>query len=362
MCTRVTVELGERAYAIRIGTGLLDRVGGWCAERMSGRTALVVTDTTVGPRYLDRVEAAFRGAGFRVASVAVPAGEQAKSPRELFRLYEAALEAGLDRRCLVVALGGGVVGDLAGFMAATWLRGVAFVQLPTTLLAMVDSAVGGKTAINLPGGKNLVGAFHQPVLVVADLDTLGSLPAREVVAGLAEVVKCGAIRDRALFESIERNTDAVVRGAPEAIRGLVAACCRMKAEVVRADEREGGQRAILNFGHTLGHALEQAAGYGTLLHGEAVAVGMIYAAELSVRCAGLPAADAARLRAVLLALGLPVRHPGPAWPDVRRAMAADKKTEDARLRWVLLQRIGEAVTGVEVPEALLKEAWHVVGE
>lgn len=358
----VTVELGARTYEIRIGSGLLDCAGAWCAERVRGRSALVVSDANVAPLYLDRVLESLRAAGFRVASAVVPAGEGSKSPAELFRLYEAALEAGLDRRSPVVALGGGVVGDLAGFLAATWLRGVPFVQLPTTLLAMVDSAVGGKTGIDLPGGKNLVGAFHQPALVAADLDTLRTLPRRETVAGLAEVVKYGAIRDRALLDRIERETAGILAGASPAVAEVVERCCRIKAEIVGADEREAGARALLNFGHTLGHALETAAGYGTLLHGEAVSVGMVYAARLSVERTGLPVVEADRLEALLRALGLPVRHAGLAWADVRRAMSADKKTRGGVPRFVLLRRLGEAVAGEAVPEAALEEAWHVVGE
>ena len=363
MSRDVQVRLGERSYPIRIGRGLLPRLGEACAAAGLGRSGLVVTDGHVGPLYARTCTDSLAAAGFVVQALELPPGESSKAWNFLLSLYGRALEAGLDRRSFVVALGGGVVGDLAGFMAATYLRGIAFVQAPTSLLAMVDSAVGGKTGINLPQGKNLVGAFHQPVLVQADLSTLATLPARELAAGLAEVVKYGVIRDAAFFARLEALAPELRAARPEALEEIVARCCELKAEVVGLDEREGGLRAILNFGHTLGHAVEKAAGYGGgFLHGEAVAVGMVYASQLSVQLAGLAPAEHERLRALLLALGLPVAAPGLAWPELRAAMAVDKKSEGRVPRFVLAGRIGSATPGREVPERALEEAWHVCGQ
>jgi len=295
-----------------------------------------------------------------VERAVVPAGEASKDGARLFDLYAAALAAGLDRRGLVVALGGGVVGDLAGFAAATFLRGVRCVQAPTSLLAMVDSSVGGKTGINLPEGKNLVGAFHQPALVLADTDALRTLPRREFVSGLAEVVKYGAIRDAAFLDAIAADAPALLAGDAAAVARAVRRSCEIKAGVVAGDEREeSGLRAVLNFGHTLGHAVESVAGYGTWLHGEAVAIGMAYAARLSVRLAGLGPEAAARLEGLLAALGLPGSAPGLSWAALRRAMGVDKKSAGRVPRFVLLEALGRARAGVEVPEALLEEVWHV---
>jgi 3-dehydroquinate synthase len=263
-----------------------------------------------------------------------------------------------------------VVGDLAGYLAASWLRGIAFVQVPTTLLAMVDSSVGGKTGINLPFGKNLVGAFHQPSLVVADLEVFETLPPRETRAGMAEVVKYGCISDAQLFQTLEKH--AAVFSKPwttlsaderELFAQVIARCCELKAQVVAGDEREeSGLRAILNFGHTLGHAIETATGYGAVLHGEAVAIGMVKAAQLSVRLSGLPAAAAARIAHVLVQIGLPVRAQALAWPELKAAMTLDKKSQGGVPRFVLLKQLGEAVSGCAVPEDVLQEVAHGLGE
>jgi 3-dehydroquinate synthase len=369
MSTVINVPLGARAYAIHIGTGLLAQLGPLTAQVLRGRAGLLVTDSHVSPLYGEAAAASLRTAGLTVRRTVVPAGEASKCGEQLFALYAAAQQAGLDRAGLVIALGGGVVGDLAGYLAATWLRGVAFVQVPTTLLAMVDSAVGGKTGINLPSGKNLVGAFHQPALVVADVQTLETLPPRELRAGLAEVVKYGAIRDAQLFQALEKlapgfSKAGMARSAPQEVPPeIIARCCAIKADVVAHDEREEtGLRAILNFGHTLGHAIEKATGYGRILHGEAVAVGMVAAARLSVRLTGLPAADAARLEALLQQLGLPVRAPGLAWAELRAAMKLDKKAQAGLPRFVLLKQLGEAATGCPVPEEILQEVAHGLGE
>ena len=358
----IQVELGARSYPIHIGSGGLARAGRLCRERGLAGAALVVSDSHVDPLYGPATERALREAGYAVRRAVVPAGESSKSQACLTALYHAALDAGLDRQAFFVALGGGVVGDLAGFAAASYLRGVAYVQVPTSLLAMVDSSVGGKTGINLPQGKNLVGAFHQPALVIADPDTLRTLPPREYRAGLAEVVKYGVIRAPALFDRLERAGAALREPAAADLDAILGECCRIKAAVVAADEREGGLRAILNFGHTAGHALENAAGYGTFLHGEAVAVGMAYASALSVRLSGWPAAAHGRLLGLLRALELPVTAPGLGWPAVRAAMAADKKSAARRPRFVLAEDWGRMRLGAEAPEETLAEVWHVLGQ
>lgn len=356
------VDLGERSYDIHVGPGVLARLGALCAEARLGRSCLVVSDTNVGPLYGAACAAALEGAGIAVRRLDVPAGESSKDWNMLPGLFSAAIEAGLDRSSFVVALGGGVVGDLAGFMAASYLRGIRSVQVPTSLLAMVDSSVGGKTGVNLAEGKNLVGAFHQPSLVVADLKALRTLPTRDFAAGLAEVVKYGVIRDAALFELVEGRAGDFAGLPGDLLETVVARCCEIKADIVGLDERESGLRAILNYGHTLGHALEKTAGYGGWLHGEAVAVGMAYAARLSARLAGLAEAEAGRLTRLLRTLGLPVAAPSAAWPDLRAAMSVDKKTTGGVPRFVLARRLGWAEPGFVVPEPALEEAWHVGGE
>lgn len=359
----VHVALGPRSYDIHIGAGALRRLGPVCAGLGDVAAALVVTDANVAPVALDVCRAELSAAGLRVDAEVVPPGEGAKSEAFLFRLYRRALEVRLDRRGVFVALGGGVTGDLAGFAAATYLRGVRFVQVPTTLLAMVDSSVGGKTGIDLPEGKNLVGAFHQPSAVIADLALLRTLPPRERASGMAEVIKYGVIRDAALFESIENGDLPCADLSDERWGDVVARCCEIKAEVVRRDERESGVRAILNFGHTLGHALERLAGYDGLRHGEAIAIGMVFAARLSERLRGWPPADTARLIRTLQRAGLPtappVRWP---WAEVRGAMASDKKAQAGVPRFVLGDRIGRAVPGAVAAESALEEVWNGLGQ
>ena len=355
----VRVDLGARAYEIRIGRGLLPEVGTWCRKAGLGASALVVTDANVARHHLAPVAESLAAASIRATAATIPPGESSKDLQHLAGLYVHAVEAGLDRASFVVALGGGVVGDLAGFLAATYLRGIRLAQVPTSLLAMVDSSVGGKTGIDLPQGKNLVGAFHQPSAVIADTDTLRTLPPREYRAGLAEVVKYGVIADADFFARLEREADAVAAGEAAVLEAVVERCCRLKAEVVAADEREGGRRAILNYGHTLAHAIEHAVGYGEWRHGEAVAAGMVFAARLSTAEAGLPEADADRLVALLRRLGLPVVPPDVPWEAVRRAMAVDKKAVGRVPRFVLAGAIGRARPGVEVPEGRLREVWDV---
>jgi len=338
----VRLELGNaRTYSIHIGRGLLEDAALYAPWVGAGQVA-VVSNRIVAPLYLERVEHALARAGARVVSVLVEDGEQAKSWRTLDRVIEALLAARCGRDTLLVALGGGVVGDLAGFAAAVYQRGIAFLQLPTTLLAQVDSSVGGKTAINHALGKNMIGAFHQPCAVVADVSTLDTLPERELGAGLAEVIKHGLILDRSFVEWLEANIDRLRARAPEALEYAVRRCCELKAQVVAADEREAGPRAILNFGHTFGHAIELGLGYGEWLHGEAVAAGMVMAAELSSRAAGLPRAEVTRVRALVERAGLPVRGPAIEGARLLQLMQGDKKAAAGTLRFVLLEAVGRA--------------------
>ncbi len=364
------VALDARSYTIRVGRELSFDDWSDCPIPEGGR-ALLVSDETVAALYGETVCRGLERRGVRVARVVVPPGESSKALGRLAPLYAAAAAGGLDRQGTVVALGGGVVGDLAGFVAATYLRGVRLVQIPTTLLAMVDSSVGGKTGVNLPEGKNLVGAFHQPAGVLIGLSTLGTLPPREFAAGLAEVVKYGAIRDAALLTRIEREAAALSRsGADVAVLGdLVARCCRIKAEVVAADEREAGERAILNFGHTLGHALEKTLGYGVWLHGEAVALGMVYAARLAEHIGRCPTPWSERLAAILNRFGLPTTRARlradtadapPDWEALRSAMGGDKKSRGGTPRFVLCDAPGRAEYGVQVDEDALRAVWEAM--
>ena len=291
----LTVALGERSYPIHVGAGLLQR-SAELLTLLSSPRLIVVTNPIVASYHLETLRAALRAASIRHDVVTIADGEQHKDWATLYDVHTQLLELGAERSTTLVALGGGVIGDLAGFAAATYQRGIAFVQMPTTLLAQVDSSVGGKTAVNHPLGKNMIGAFHQPRAVISDTATLDTLSQREYLAGIAEVIKCGAVRDLALFEWLEANMERLVAREPDAVTHAVIECCRIKAEIVAADERESGERALLNFGHTFAHAIETATGYGRWLHGEAVAVGMIMAAMLSERVTGMPAIHAARLR------------------------------------------------------------------
>jgi 3-dehydroquinate synthase len=357
---RVRVELGERSYEIIIGAGLLARTGEFLDALKLGRRGVVITDSNVGFGYSMSMQDALASAGYEVGMLDVPAGESSKSMRQVERLLEQLPAMNLDRQSFVVAFGGGVVGDLAGFVAATYLRGIALVQVPTTLLAQVDSSVGGKVGVNLPQGKNLVGAFHQPRLVIADTNLLRTLPDRQLRAGFAEVIKHGAIRDPEFFAWLERKRNDVLDLEPHALAYVVKRCCEIKADVVSRDERESGLRAILNFGHTIGHAMEALADYVGLLHGEAISMGMVAAAYLSTKRAGLPAGEAARLRALLDASGLPVRlGDNYELPELMEAMRLDKKAKNGKLRFVLLKHIGEAFVSDAVTDEDLKEAADV---
>ncbi|MGH7803452.1 MAG: 3-dehydroquinate synthase [Candidatus Binatia bacterium] len=360
MTKEIRVELGVRSYSIRIGTGLLDEIGPSVRAALASgpptSVAAVVTDSRVAGLHLERVTASLRSAGYQVVEIQIPEGETHKNLAWLALTYDRLIEGRLERSSPIVALGGGVVGDLAGFAAATYLRGVPLVQVPTTLLAQVDAAIGGKTAVNHVAGKNLIGAFHQPRLVAIDVETLRTLPRREFVAGLAEVVKYGAILDAALFEMIESEASRILALDRERLIDVIATCCRLKAMVVEKDETEGDLRAILNFGHTVGHAIETLTDYTEFLHGEAVAIGMVAAARLSRRRGLLGADVERRLAALLERLGLPTRIPEDLGAEaIALAVETDKKAAGGKIRYVCLEAIGrtrfERLTAAEIAAA-----------
>ena len=350
------VALGERAYPIHIGAGVLDDAALYRPHLAGGRVA-VITIPVVGRLYLARVQAALASAGAQPAlEVLVEDGEQAKSWASLEQVLDALLGARLGRDSVIVALGGGVVGDLAGFAAAIYQRGVPFIQVPTTLLAQVDSSVGGKTAVNHARGKNMIGAFHQPAAVLADVGALATLPERELRAGIAEVIKHGFALDAQLVDWLDANMARLLARDADALVHVVRRSCELKAAVVAEDERESGRRAVLNLGHTFGHAIEAGAGYGRWLHGEAVAAGLVMAAELSVRAGLLAAADAGRVRALLERAGLPVQGPAMAAERYLELMALDKKAVRGRTRFILLERIGRAVVKADIEDRMVREA------
>ena len=337
----LTVDLGERAYPIHIGPGLLDRAE-LVLPHLARKRAVIVTNTTVGPLYLERFARTLREAGVQVDSVVLPDGEAYKNWETLNLIFDALLTQRAERKTTLVALGGGVIGDLTGFAAASYQRGMPFIQVPTTLLAQVDSSVGGKTGINHPLGKNMIGAFYQPQLVLADTDTLNTLPDRELSAGLAEVIKYGLIRDLPFLEWLEANMEQLMARDTAALTYAIRRSCENKAEVVAADEKEAGQRALLNLGHTFGHAIEAGMGYGNWLHGEAVAAGTMLAADLSRRLGNLSQADEARIAALFRRTGLPVRAPDLGEAAYMDYMGVDKKVEGGKIRFVLFRRLGEA--------------------
>ena len=357
----LSVTLGDRSYPIHIGAGLLDDAQLY-APHVASRSVAVVTNKVVAPLYLERVQRALEQAGGRVVPVLIEDGEQAKAWATLDRVIDALLAARCGRDSVIVALGGGVVGDLAGFAAAVYQRGVPFIQVPTTLLAQVDSSVGGKTGINHVRGKNMVGAFHQPLAVIADVATLDTLPDRELRAGLAEVVKHGFILDLQFVGWLEANIGKLLARDRAALSHAVRRSCELKAQVVAADERETGLRAILNFGHTFGHAIETGVGYGKWLHGEAVATGMVMAAELSVRTGTLGREDADRVTALIARAGLPVR--GPELPIERylELMQVDKKAADGKVRFVLLDGLGRAVLRGDLEPRLVRDSIAAAAE
>lgn len=347
------VELGERSYPIYIGSGLLGR-SDLVIPHIVGQQVMIVTNDTVAPLYLEQVQATF--ADYNCETVILPDGEQYKTLEVVNRIFDALLTKHFDRHCTLVALGGGVVGDMTGFAAACYQRGVAFIQIPTTLLAQVDSSVGGKTGVNHPLGKNMIGAFHQPHCVIADIDTLNTLDDRQLSAGLAETIKYGLIREIDFCTWLDSHMDKLLARDTQALSRAIETSCRCKADIVAADEKESGLRALLNLGHTFGHAIETSSGYGNWLHGEAIAVGMLMAADLSMRMGWLAQEDVQRVENLIDRALLPTR--APANMDYERFMefmSVDKKVRAGKLHLVLLKTLGDAVVTSEIDHALLKE-------
>ena len=337
----LSVSLGDRSYPIHIGSGLCTQAG-LIPEKLLKGKAVVITNVTVAPLYLDGVLKALRASGAECIPVVLPDGEAYKSWETLNKIFDELLLNRCERKTPLIALGGGVIGDLTGFAAATYQRGVPFIQIPTTLLSQVDSAVGGKTAINHPQGKNMIGAFYQPQVVIADMDTLRTLPPRELAAGLAEVIKYGFIRDPAFLDWLEKNIDRLIALEPEALAFAVERSCQNKADVVAKDERETGERALLNFGHTFGHAVEAGMGYGSWLHGEAVAAGMVMAARFSEKLGYIGKADVQRVVDILVRAKLPVAAPELGAERYLDLMGHDKKVEGGKIKFILLKKPGEA--------------------
>ncbi len=351
-----------RSVPIHVGPGALHTLVRDLAFLSPGGRVAVVSDSNVGPRYGEPLCEEMRAEGLAAFLITFPAGEASKTRETKSRLEESLFEQGADRQTTVVALGGGVTGDLAGFVAATWHRGVPFVQAPTSLLAMVDAAVGGKTAVNLPGGKNLVGSFHQPVGVYADLSALATLGPEDLAAGFGEAVKTAVVADGALFQRLEADVPSLVRGEPDALLGVIVSCIRVKARIVARDERESGRRAILNFGHTVAHALEATSG-SRLAHGPAVSVGMVVESRLAARLTGFPVRHVRRLRSLLDRFGLPTTAPaGLSTDEVLRAIERDKKVRDGALRFSLPARIGRMPSGKDVTHAVEADLVRAVVE
>ena len=351
----LNVELGERSYPIHVGQGILEHSGLLLPCLLQPKVA-VVTNTTVAPLYLKRFAKPLRDAGIDVAEIILPDGEQFKNWQTLNSIFDVLLERRCERSTTLIALGGGVVGDMTGFAAACYQRGMSFIQVPTTLLAQVDSSVGGKTAINHPLGKNMIGAFYQPRLVLADTDVLATLPDRELRAGLAEVIKYGLIRDLPFLEWLEMHLECVLAREPKALEHAICRSCMNKAEIVVADEHEIGERALLNLGHTFGHAIETGMGYGEWLHGEAVAAGTMMAAELSCRLGWIGVADVARVERLLVRAGLPVFGPAMGADSYLELMQHDKKVKDGKMRFVLLKQIGKALVSDTASQAEISQA------
>ncbi|NBV21151.1 MAG: 3-dehydroquinate synthase [Proteobacteria bacterium] len=360
----VKVSLGTRSYEIKIDSGLLAGLGPDCATLKLGQKCAVITDTNVAQRYAKPALTSLKRAGFEAVLITVPAGETAKRLKHVESCFNQLAEHRLERKSFIVALGGGVVGDLAGFVAASYLRGIPFVQVPTTLLAQVDSSVGGKTGVNLAAGKNLVGAFYQPRLVLCDLASFRTLPEREFRAGLAEVIKYGIIYDAELFAFLERDMAKILRRDAPSLAHIVARSCEIKADVVSQDETEGGLRAILNYGHTIGHAIEAITAYGRYLHGEAISVGQVAASLISAELLGLPAQDVERIRTLFIAAGLPVsiRLTSTQRSKLLAAMTLDKKVSAGEIMFVLAERIGKVIWGQKVPSAAVNRALDLVAQ
>jgi len=350
----LTVGLAERSYPIHIGSGLLDHAE-LLQAHVPRKRATIVTNTTVAPLYLARLQQTLQRIGVSSVPIILPDGEEYKNAETLNLIYDALLTHRCERSTPLIALGGGVIGDMTGYAAATYLRGVPFIQIPTTLLAQVDSSVGGKTGINHPLGKNMIGAFYQPQLVLADTETLNTLPDNELAAGIAEVIKYGLIRDLPFLEWLEQNMDLLLARDTAALQYAIARSCQNKAEVVAADERESGERALLNLGHTFGHAIESGMGYGNWLHGEGVAAGTIMAADLSQRLGWISVQDVARVRSLFNRAKLPTVAPDLGVEKYLDFMGLDKKVEGGKIRFVLLKEVGRAVLSGDVPPALLQQ-------
>ncbi len=338
----LNVALAERSYPIHIGAGLLAQTD-LLLQHLLNKQVAIVSNTTVAPLYLEKVTQPLRAAGIQVVEIILPDGEKYKNSETLNTIYDALIAARCERNTTMIALGGGVVGDLTGYAAATYLRGVPFIQIPTTLLSQVDSSVGGKTGINHPQGKNMIGAFYQPKLVLIDTDSLHTLPARELSAGVAEVIKYGLIRDSDFFNWLESNMTQLMALDEAVVTEAVHRSCQNKAAVVAADEKEAGERALLNLGHTFGHAIENAMGYGVWLHGEAVAAGTMMAAELSLRMGWLQADEVSRMKAIFEAAKLPVTPPALGADKYLALMGLDKKVQNGKMRFVLQKGIGQSV-------------------
>ena len=358
MSTVIPVEVPNESYEIAIAAGHLDRLGELMAPLKLGKKVLVVSNAAIFRHYGERAIASLQKAGYEVFSLLLPAGERYKTPNSIQKIYNACLEHRLERSSTLVALGGGVIGDMTGFAAATWLRGINFIQVPTTLLAMVDASIGGKTGVNHPQGKNLIGAFYQPRLVLIDPEVLKTLPVREYRAGMAEVIKYGIIWDAELFEALEATPklSQFSHLSPELLQSILAKSAQAKADVVSQDEKEAGLRAILNYGHTIGHAVESLTGYRLVNHGEAVAIGMVAAGQLASHLQLWTAEEAQRQDALIAKTGLPTRLP----PDmdleaIVEALQTDKKVKSGQVRFVLPKRIGEAIVTDQVPKALIDQ-------
>ena len=357
MIQTLHVELNENSYPIFVGTGILKRIGKFLKPYAKSTRALLVTDTFVNHRFAPLVSESLKSAGFDVAIIDVPVGEESKSLEQFALIQDSLVENQLDRGSTLIALGGGVVGDLAGFAAAVYMRGIAYVQIPTTLQAQVDASVGGKTAINHPKGKNLIGAFHQPKLVLIDVNTLKTLPQRDIRAGLIEVIKMGVIRDEPLFEMVEENLDAILNLDAETLIKMIARACANKADIVAKDEKESGLRMVLNYGHTFGHALEALTHYKKYRHGEAVSIGMNCASLLAVNLGMFSEADFERQRTLLNRAKLPLTFPSDLFPEaICDAMSLDKKTLGGKIRLILPTRIGEVVIRDDVTDTKIIEA------
>ena len=352
---KVMVELGARSYPIVIGSGIADEIVSFISQAGDSGHGMIVTDANVAPLCADAAAELVARAGVRADIVTIPAGESSKSLTQANELFTRAIELRLDRKSPIIALGGGVVGDLAGFVAATYMRGVPFIQMPTSLLAQVDSSVGGKVAVNHPHGKNLIGAFYQPDAVFMDLDLLRTLPAREIATGLGEIIKYGIIYDADFFAWLEEHCADVLALEPAAAAHMIARSCEIKADVVRQDEREGGLRRILNFGHTIAHAIEKETGYVRYRHGEAVAIGMVGAADISAQMGLLADSECIRINDLIRAMGLPVSAENVTADAMYADLFHDKKTVGGRIHWVLAEEIGRVSVHSEVPEELVRK-------